>query len=160
MSLRAGSGANRAAVFTSTLLEGFQTDVKAVLKIGIAILAATIIAGAVLLYPYEIAGVPEWRIQILDSNGKPVAGVPVGEGWLDPIDEGNAMGDQKETDATGTVVFPKRILHSRLELGFGGLKRSARIIVCAKDEYGAVYWDGSGALPGTLNLERGSCPYD
>ena len=141
-------------------MKASQVGVKKTLKIGIAVLLAAIIAGAILLYPYEIAGISEWRIQVLDSNGKPMAGVPVSEGWLDPIDEGNSMGDQKETDTTGTVVFPKRILHSRLELGFRGRKRSARIMVCARDEYGAVYWDGAGALPQTLNLQRGSCPYD
>lgn len=115
---------------------------KAALKIGIAALLVIIIAGVVLLYPYEVPGIPDWRIQILDSNGKPMDGVPVNEDWLDPIDEGNS--DQKQTDANGTIVFPKHTLHSRLGLGFRGRKRSARILVCTKDEYGAVYWDGNG----------------
>jgi hypothetical protein len=133
---------------------------KRALKIGLAVLLTVMVAGAVLLYPYEISGVPEWQIRILDSTGKPMVGVPVSEGWLDPIDEGNASGDQQETDATGTVVFQKRILHSRLEFKFRGAKASARIQVCAKDEYGAVYWDGAEGLPRTLTLQRGSCPYD
>ena len=133
---------------------------KRALKIGLAVVLAGMVAGAVLLYPYETSGVPEWRIQVLDSTGKPMVGVPVNEGWLDPIDEGNASGDQEETDATGTVIFRKRILHSRLEFKFRGAKASARILVCAKDEYGALYWDGAEALPRTLTLQRGSCPYD
>jgi hypothetical protein len=114
----------------------------------------------VLLHPYEIPGVPEWRLQILDSGGNAMVGVPVNEGWLDPIDEGNESLQQRETDATGTVLFPKRVLHSRLELGFRGVKGHARVQVCAKDEFGAIYWDGSTRLPKTLKLQNGSCPYD
>jgi hypothetical protein len=133
---------------------------KRILKIGLGTLLIAVTVVAVLLYPYEISGVPEWRLQILDSGGSAMAGVPVNEGWLDPVDEGNASLDQRETDATGTVSFPRRVLHNRIELGFRGVKAHARIQVCAKDEFGALYWDGSAPLPKTLKLQTGSCPYD
>lgn len=133
---------------------------KRTLKIGLGVLLIAVVVVAVLLYPYEIPGVPEWRLQILDSGGSAMVGVPVNEDWLDPVDEGNASGDQRQTDSTGTVLFPKRALHNRLELGSRGVTGHAHIQVCAKDEFGAVYWDGSTALPKTLKLQNGSCPYD
>ena len=133
---------------------------KRALKIGVAIIVAAIAAAAALIYPYKIPGIPEWRIQILDSRGKPLVAVPVNEDWLDPMDEGNSSGDQRKTDGTGTVVFPKRALRNRLALGSWRTKREARILVCTNDEYGALYWDGSGASPATLTLQQGACPYD
>ena len=97
---------------------------KRALKIGLAVVLAGMVAGAVLLYPYETSGVPEWRIQVLDSTGKPMVGVPVNEGWLDPIDEGNASGDQEETDATGTVIFRSVFCTADLSLNFAEPKRA------------------------------------
>ncbi|MGC2526226.1 MAG: hypothetical protein WA639_00660 [Candidatus Acidiferrum sp.] len=123
-------------------------------------LVIVVTAVAVLFYPYEIPGVPEWRLQILDSGGNAMAGVPVNEDWLDPVDEGNSSGDQRQTDSTGTVLFPKRVLHNQLEFGFLGVKAHARIQVCAKGEFGSIYWEGSAPLPKTLKLQNGSCPYD
>jgi hypothetical protein len=137
----------------------FQT-VKRGLKIGVLVLLGLILLGTILLYPYKVSGIPEWRIHVLDADGKPMVNVPVSQEWLDPVDEGNASGDQQQTDATGTVVFPRRILHTRLELGFRGVMRSSRVLVCSKEQYGTVGWEGSGALPGSLSLRRGPCPYD
>jgi hypothetical protein len=130
------------------------------MKIALGIPLGAIVAGAVLLCPYRTRGIPEWQLQVLDSKGKPLAGVPVSEEWLDPIDEGNSTSDQRKTDPNGTVAFPKRVLHSRLEFAFQGIKPGARILLCTTDEFGAVYWDGSGPPPSTAKLQKGSCPYD
>lgn len=157
---RGGWGGRRGEDFIVTPGRISFRTVKRAFKIDVLVLLAIILSGATLLYPYKVSGVPEWRLQILDSGGRPMVGVPVTQEWLDPIDEGNSSGNQRQTDAAGTVVFPKRILHSRLELGFRGVKQRARVLVCWKDEYGTVDWDGSGALSGTLNLQRGPCPYD
>jgi hypothetical protein len=134
--------------------------VKRALKIGVSVLLGLILVGAVLLYPYELPGIPEWRVQVLDSSGRAMASVPVSQEWLNPIDEGIVSADQRETDATGAVVFPKRPLHNRFALGFR-TKRSARLNVCANGEYGDVDWDGDRPEPPkTLTLKNGSCPYD
>ena len=130
------------------------------LKIGVAIVVGAIAAGAALIYPYEVPSMPEWKLQVLDSSGKPVAGVRVNQEWVDPIDDGIIRADGKQTDASGTVVFPKRILHNRLALHFGKMKQSTRAFLCPGDQYGAVYWDGVGELPATLTLQQGACPYD
>jgi hypothetical protein len=56
------------------------------MKIALGIPLGAIVAGAMLFYPYRTRGIPEWWLQVLDSNGKPLAGVLVSEDWLDPID--------------------------------------------------------------------------
>jgi hypothetical protein len=134
--------------------------VKLAIKMALGIPLGAIAAGAMLFYPYRTKGIPEWRLQVLDSNGKPLAGVPVSEDWLDPIDEGNSTSDQKKTEPNGAVAFPQRVLHSRLEFAFQGIKPDARIQLCTNEEFGAVYWDGSGPPPSTLKLKKGFCPYD
>ena|SRR5215472_2070777 len=111
-------------------------------------------------FPYRTQGVPEWKLQVLDTHGNPAIGAQINEEWIDPIDEGVSRVDSPIADGNGSAVFPNRIVHNRLAFGFVREKPSARILVCWQNEYGAFYWDGaSSELPKELRLTEGRCPY-
>ena len=93
---------------------------------------------AVLLYPYESGAIPEWRIQVIDSKGHPVANVTAHQEWLDPIEEGSTLADGKSTDSLGVVAFPKRVLHSRLIFGLARDVPSAHIFVGSKAPWDVI----------------------
>jgi hypothetical protein len=95
---------------------------------------------AVLWYPYESGVVPEWKLQVIDSEGHPVVNATAHQEWLDPIDEGITRADSQQTDSQGFAMFPKRVLHSRLALRFPADPSSAHIFVCLQDEYGDVFF--------------------
>jgi hypothetical protein len=114
-----------------------------------------------LWYPYECGTAPEWRLQVVGQNGKVAVGAQVNQEWLNPIDEGMVMTDSRTTDGSGVVLFPRRVLKSRLALGFVHTHPSSRVLVCWQGQFGDVNWDGApGHLAARLGLEKGDCPYD
>lgn len=130
------------------------------LKIALSSVGLLLLMFVVLWYPYKTRGVPEWQIQVLDINGKPLAGVEVNEEWLDPIRDGIVLLDVNQTDASGRVIFPKRVRRNQLISGIVRKRPSARVYICWQDQYGDVDWDGvSSVPPARLTLKKGSCPY-
>lgn|SRR5256885_1799672 len=130
------------------------------IKIMLSIIAVLSFAIGTLWYPYRTTGIPEWKLQVIDVSGMPLAHVTIDQEWLDPIEDGIVGADSGNTDASGTATFPARVLHNRLALGFAPSKPSARIFVCWQNQYGDVDWDGlPGDLPKVLNLKSGPCPY-
>jgi hypothetical protein len=135
--------------------------VTAKIKTVLSIIAVWSSAIVTLWCPYRTAGVPEWKLQVIDVSGTPLAHVTVNQEWLNPIEDGIVGADSRNTDASGTATFPARVLHNRLALGFARSKPSARIFVCWQNQYGDVDWDGlPGDLPKLLNLKSGPCPYN
>jgi hypothetical protein len=130
------------------------------LKIAGQALVLALIVLAVLWCPYQTTPIPSWKLQVLDSAGKPVGGVTAHQEWLDPINEGMTFADSRDTDTSGFVEFPKRTRHNRLAFGFSASAPSAHIFVCIGDEYGEVFLDAvHGSLMREMQLRKGSCPY-
>jgi len=104
--------------------------------------------------------VPEWKLQVVDQNGRPAVGAQVNQEWIDPIDDGIVSGDSRTTDSNGFVFFPKRVLHNRFALGIAHSFPSSRLLVCWQDQFGDFYWDGQPShLAAKLFLKKGICPY-
>jgi hypothetical protein len=110
--------------------------------------------------PYGAGSVPEWRVQIVDDQSRPVVGAQVSEEWLNPIEDGMVSLDSRDTDSNGMVVFPRRVLQNRLALGFPKIKPSSHVFVCWMEQYGQAFWDENGRrLAAQLVLSKGACPY-
>jgi hypothetical protein len=123
-------------------------------------LALCMLILAVLWYPYKSGTVPEWKLQVIDSAGRPVVGAQVGEEWNDPVDEGITSVADRRTDSRGFVVFPKHVLHNRLALGAPQFRPAAHISVCARGQFGDALWDEKDQKMATrMELEEGPCPF-
>jgi len=66
----------------------------------------------ILLVPFSTTVVPEWKVRVLNSQGKPVSGVRVRQTWKHySLDLEPATNQEQEwSDETGYVVFPKRTI--------------------------------------------------
>jgi len=130
-------------------------------KVLASIVAIILFCVLVLLFPYSIKGVPEWRLKIVDQSGAPAVGAQVEREWIDPDREGEGTPmDTKVVGPDGLVVFPAHRLHNRL----ANLKRftaSMHAYTCWNGQYGDIYWyGGTRPLPTVLKLKAGSvCPY-
>lgn len=129
-------------------------------KIALLSFVVLLISVAVLWYPYEKGVVPQWKLEVVDSDGRPAVGAPVNEEWDDPLKEGITSVDSRNTDANGFVEFPERLLRNRLALGTSQFRPAALITVCTADQYGEAVWEEQGQqVTGRLRLKKGSCPY-
>lgn len=140
-------------------------------QILIGVLAVALALVALCLIPVERASVPEWRIQIVNEAGSPVASVDVQEEWMEFGQEGRTMADIRPSDVNGWVVFQPRtsrasILYRLLIHPIGsedanGVAPSAHVFVCWKELTGEVRWESwSKVAPGTrLVLHKGGCGY-
>jgi hypothetical protein len=131
-------------------------------KLKLMMLLVGLILSAVfaLWYPYVSGSVPEWKIQIVNQSGQVIVGAQVNQEWIDPIDDGIVIGDSRTTDASGMVLFPRRILRNRLALGFAHAAPASRLFVCWEDQFGDLDWDGQPPRSATkLVLKKGACPY-
>jgi hypothetical protein len=140
-------------------------------RILIGVLAVALALLVVCLIPIEQAAVPEWRIQIVNEAGSPVASVDVHEEWMEFGPESHTMVDIRPSDATGWVTFPPRtsrgsILYRLLIHPIGsedanGVAPSAHVFVCWNDLTGEVQWESwSGVAPrARLVLHKGGCGY-
>jgi hypothetical protein len=130
------------------------------LKLLLVLLSVIFLIAGVLWYPYGSRVVPTWRIQIVDADGHPVAGIRVNQEWLDPIDDGITSVDTRQTDTRGFVVFPKRSLHNRLALGNPRYRPGAHIFMCGHEQFGQAFWEEKDLeMVGTVELKRGPCPF-
>jgi hypothetical protein len=72
-----------------------------------SILIILTLAGIFLLYPVETNSVPEWKIQVVDSENNSMSDLKVRQIW-------SISGEHNEedliTDLDGFVTFPKRLI--------------------------------------------------
>ena len=130
------------------------------LKLALVLLSVFFVIAGVLWCPYGSGVVPTWRIQIVDSDGHPVAGIRVNQEWLDPIDDGITSVDTRQTDTQGFVVFPKRSPHNRLALGSPRYRPGSHIFMCGHEQFGQAFWEEKDLeMVGTVELKRGPCPF-
>jgi hypothetical protein len=134
--------------------------IRKTLKIAVTSLLVIILIAGVLWYPYKSGTVPEWRIQVIDFEGRPVVGMQVEQEWLDPIDDGMTFEESSQTDTQGFVVFPRRPLHNRLAFGRPPYQPSAHIYMCGQGQYGQASWDAKHNVMVTrVELKKGACPF-
>jgi hypothetical protein len=130
------------------------------LKLALILLPMTFLIAGVLWYPYRSGDVPEWKIQIVDTDGHPVAGIRANQEWLDPIEDGKTMVDTQQANAQGFVVFPRRPLHNRLAFGAPQYQPSAHVYICGEGQYGQAFWDAKDhGMVTKLELKIGACPF-
>jgi len=77
-------------------------------------LMATIPLLLVVGYPVESNVADEWRIRVVDVDGKAVSGVVVRQFWQHYSLEGNSHEEERLTDSSGRVVFPRRTIRASL----------------------------------------------
>ena len=131
-----------------------------ILKRAFLILLVIFVIAGVLWLPYKSGAVPEWRIQIVGTDGHPVEGIDVNEEWLDPIEDGRTSVDIRQTDTQGFVAFPERPLHNRLAFGNSPYQPSAHIYMCRQGQYGQAFWDAKDNVMATsVELKKGVCPF-
>jgi hypothetical protein len=69
---------------------------------------------ALLFCPYKSTTAPQWRLEVVDENGKPISGLQVLEEWeYFDLDVAPWM-DYRYTDNRGQVVFPRRVTWASL----------------------------------------------
>lgn len=130
------------------------------LKVVLLPIGLLLLIAGVLWLPYKVGVIPEWKLQIVDSDGHPVVGAQVVEEWNNPIEEGITFAEVQKTGANGFVVLPEHRLTNRLAFGVPRFTPSALIMVCTEDQYGDVIWDKkNGPIPSRLELKKGHCPY-
>jgi hypothetical protein len=152
---RAGEGS------TSTEADPVEELMSVLSKRVFAFLFVVVVATFVAFWPYETRGIPEWDMQVVDKDGKPVPRGQVVQEWLNPIEQGIVNSDARETDLSGRVVFPQRILKNRLLFGLAPDKPSSHVFICWHGQFADVNWDGvSKEPPAVIQLEEGNCPYE
>ena len=60
------------------------------------------------LYPRKYLTAPQWRVQVVDMQGKPLSGVTVYETWQNYSVEENSHEQKLITDSAGLAEFPAR----------------------------------------------------
>jgi hypothetical protein len=73
-----------------------------------------ILLAFLLLYPFETAVVPEWKIRVVDEAGKPVPRILVKQGWREHSIELHRNEQTLVTDEDGYVYFPRRRIRAGL----------------------------------------------
>ena len=131
-----------------------------ILKHALLILLVIFVIAGVLWFPYKSGQVPEWKIQIVDTDGHPVVGIRANEEWMEPADEGITSVDTRQTDKQGFLVFPRRQLHNRLAFGLPPTQPAAHVYMCGEGQYGQAFWETKDREMVTkLELKKGPCPY-
>jgi hypothetical protein len=78
--------------------------------------------GALLLYPYETAVAPSWRVRVTDEERNPIKRVAVTEYWSHMSIESEEHQAESVTDDGGYVAFPARSIRASLiRRGIGSL---------------------------------------
>lgn len=131
---------------------------------------AVIVLIAAVFYPHPTAAIPEWRIQVVDENGKPLAGIVVHQEWITLEADGMISAEAEKTDSGGWAVLPLRQMRDSIALRIQdyflarskGRKSllSTHAFVCWKDMTGDIFWDDLSTEPvHRLQLRKGSCGY-
>lgn len=121
--------------------------------------------------PYTSTEAPEWRVEVVDYNGQPVASAEVHQVVLFS-GRSETWFETKTTDSQGSATFPKRTIRAslldrassrakmyRAHYPYGA---SATAWVCWGDFSGSSDTLGTSSKisgPIRLKLEQGGCPY-
>ena len=70
------------------------------------------IVAAILLFPFKQTIAPEWTIHTLDASRRPIANIIVREVWQQYSLENEGHEEDRLTDSSGRVQFPRRYRRS------------------------------------------------
>lgn len=79
---------------------------------------------AALLYPFETTVVPEWKVQVVDESGAPLAALRVSELWQHHSIESARHEQTLTTDSDGYATFPRRTINASLLARISGAIRA------------------------------------
>ena len=98
-----------------------------------------ILCAVILLAPFPTTVVPEWKLRVIDQNGKPFVGERVQEYWQHYSLESQGHQEQRLTDENGNVVFAKRRIWSPLLWRIVSTSLAA-VLVIAHGSMGVDAW--------------------
>ena len=109
-----------------------------------------LVASLLFFAPYRSTTSPQWLIQVVDGNGRPVPGFPVRQEWSYFGIDIAPWVDNRQTDAEGWVTFPRRVIWASLGSRFlnsqGSAKPGPSVWIEACDDrslLGELFWDGN-----------------
>jgi hypothetical protein len=130
--------------------------------------ALLVFTALVVFYPFKVTVVPPWRIQVVDTSGKPVSNMRVAQEWQHYSIEREGHSEESVTDEGGFVTFPERVesasLYQRFIVGVGNVPwvlhtswgPHSFILVLAGPDYlnDAVSYNGKEPPPSSVILRR------
>ena len=130
---------------------------------------ALVFVAFLLIYPFKVTVVPVWKIQVIDTSGRPVSNMPVGQDWRHYSIEEESHWDESITDDDGYVTFPERVITASVGRrlisvrpanlpGFphAGWGPHSFILVLAGPDYlnDSAWYNGNQAPPARVILRR------
>ncbi len=115
-------------------------------KLVLPLLAA---AAIVLAVPYTTRTAPEWRVQLLDQQRRPLAGFSVSESWQYSRIEREFHWEARSTDANGWVTFPPRYVRANVaQRAYGAVLNAGAFAHASWGPF--VYVSASASLEGYI----------
>jgi hypothetical protein len=109
-------------------------------------LAIVAVVAAILLFPFNQTVAPEWTIYTLDADRRPLANITVREAWQQYSLENEGHEEDRLTDSSGRVFFPRRNLRSsigqRLIGCFEQVMKTGVHASCGADSYLVAFGKG------------------
>ena len=119
-------------------------------KFWVCFLAVLLFLSLLFFAPYRSTTSPEWMIQVVDGNGRPVPSFPVRQEWSYFGIDNAPWVDNRQTDTEGRVTFPRRVIWASLASRFfnseGSAKPGPSVWIEACDDrsmMGELFWDGN-----------------
>jgi hypothetical protein len=118
-------------------------------KFWVRLLATLVVVSLLFFAPYRSTTSPQWVIQVVDGDGRPIPGFPVRQEWSYFGIDLAPMVDNGQTDTEGRVTFPRRVIGASLSsrlLSPGASPKpgpSVWIEACDGQMMGELFWDGN-----------------
>jgi hypothetical protein len=91
-----------------------------------ALAIVTLMALVVLaVYPFETTIIEEWKLRVIDEQGKPATGVPISEYWDNDRIGVPQQSEMLVSDSAGYIIFPKRMVRISLSKRLFGITTNA-----------------------------------
>ena len=113
-----------------------------------------VVAAVILLYPLKTTIVPEWKIKVVNCEGRPLQNVQVRQYWQHYSFEFSQHHTDLLTDQNGLVAFPRRTLRSSV-----GLRAAALFINILSQGVHTSFGRKSWVIS-TINNCRSTIGYD
>ncbi len=94
-------------------MKGFMPNAKT-LKIGLLLGTVLLCLLVLLLYPFEVTSVPEWKLRVVDQTGQSLRGNRVSQSWCHYTFENQSHEAELFSDSDGYVIFPRRTVRGNL----------------------------------------------
>lgn len=122
-------------------------------------LTAIVLIGAIIPFPQTIA--PDWTVTTLDATRKPLTGITVREVWQQYSVENSSHEEDRLTDSSGKVHFPRRTYWTSIASRFLGCAREVSALgvhaSCGAHSYLVAFGKGVDTMDwADLNQEDGT----